>query len=53
MTEGMNAEELEREMRQLGVTNEEFAANENNKDWEPPEWEKEIQKALQVKNLYF
>ena len=52
MTEGMNAEELEREMRQLGVTDEEFAAgNENNKDWEPPEWEKEIQKALQVKNL--
>jgi len=48
MTEGMNAEELEREMRQLGVTNEEFAANENNKDWEPPEWEKEIQKALQA-----
>jgi len=49
MTEGMNAEELEREMRQLGVTDEEFAAgNENNKDWEPPEWEKEIQKALQA-----
>jgi len=48
MTEGMNAEELEREMRQLGVTNEEFKANENDKDWEPPEWEKEIQKALQA-----
>ena len=54
----MNPEDLEREMRELGMSSEEVGGGASadgsgvDGDWDVPVWEKEIQKALQVSSAY-